>query len=109
MTDGPATAKVYAGPVKSPPTAVWVLGAILGLFRLGAFLAVDLPRDHAQWQLNYLLLWLLDVPWSFIYFFVLPPPIGEMFLGPIWWGLLPYLVWKELRRRAARRAVARSA
>jgi hypothetical protein len=52
----------------------------------------------AQWQLVYWPLWLLDFPISFLYF-PLPIPFGEGIVGPIWWFLLPLIVWSILRRR----------
>jgi len=95
-----------AGPPATSPKALpyGVLGlcVILGLARLGAALA--LKSTDAQWQLNYIPIWLVDLPWSAIYFFLLPFPIGEYVIGPIWWALLPLLVWRGLQWRAARRA-----
>ena len=88
------------------PSWVWGVGVVLGLLRLLAFFAFASPTDVAQWQLSYILLWFLDLPVSLIYFFVLPPPIGEAFVGPIWWALLPYLIWK-LAQKYRRRRVAK--
>jgi hypothetical protein len=79
------------------------LGAILGFCRLMAFYALDLPADHAQWQMNYIPLWAVDFPISGVYFFLVPAPIAEKYVGPIWWIVLPSLVWWIwLRRREAR-------
>jgi hypothetical protein len=80
------------------------LGVILALGRL--LLALALKSADAQWQLNYIPIWLIDLPWSGIYFWLLPFPIGEFILGPIWWGSLPWLLWRWRHRRRRKAAAA---
>lgn len=80
----------------------WAAGAVLGSCRLLAYVLLAAPPLDAQWQLGFIPLWLVDLPWSLIYFWVLPFPIGELILGPIWWAALPYLLWRWWSRRAAR-------
>ncbi len=70
--------------LRRPAWWPWAVGAALGVCRLLAYFLLASPTYVAQWQLSCIPLWLLDLPWSLIYFWVLPFPIGEMILGPIW-------------------------
>jgi hypothetical protein len=78
----------------------------LCVLRLAAFYAIYATRStDAQWQLAYLPLWLIDFPVSVSYF-SLPIPRAEAVIGPIWWFVLPLLVWL-IRRRWAKAGAQR--
>jgi len=86
------------------PNQVWAFSVALSLLRLGAFFMFAVPTHMAQWQLNMIPLWILDFPISLVYFFIIPAPYAESILGPIWWALLPYLVWRIAQRIRRKRA-----
>jgi hypothetical protein len=65
----------------------------LGATRLVIYLAFFTHTSTgAQWQLDYVFLWLIDLPITAVYF-LLPIPIGEAIVGPAWWYCLPKLIW----------------
>jgi hypothetical protein len=68
------------------------------LARIAAYLALSVPTDQAQWQLALLPLNLADFPITFIYWFIVPAPFGEMVIGPIWWFALPILIWNAANK-----------
>jgi hypothetical protein len=85
---------------------ILTIGAALALIRLVAF-AVLASRQtfDAQWQLNYLPLWVADFPLSLVYHF-LPFPLPEAIIGPLWWlcvGLAISFTVQEARRHFGRR------
>jgi hypothetical protein len=87
------------------PRSVWYWSVALCGTRLLAFWIINANLSHdAQWQLSYFPLWDADFPVSVAYFTgQLPIPIAEAVIGPIWWFLLPMLVWSLFRgRRGAR-------
>ena len=51
----------------------------------------------AQWQLAYIPILIIDLPVSLLYW-RLPFPIGEAFIGPVWWFILSRLVWGAISR-----------
>jgi hypothetical protein len=77
-----------------PPIWIWALSVGLGLARLQAFFWFVPPTRDAQWQLALIPLWVIDLPFSFVYYFVIPGPFAEQYLGPIWWALIPVFLWK---------------
>jgi hypothetical protein len=70
----------------------WVNKLSIGLCitRFAFYLAFY--TTDAQWQLNLIPLWIADLPITVIYWW-LPVPIGEAFIGPVWWFFLPQLIW----------------
>ena len=79
------------------PSWVNKLSIGFGVSRLGIYLVFFLTSStDAQWQLGYIPLWILDFPITLIYW-KLPLPIGEAFIGPAWWFLLPQLLWWPFR------------
>ncbi len=78
---------------------VWILSAVLAIARLSFFAAIYFSQSHdAQWQLSYLPLWFIDLPISILYF-KLPIPWAEAIIGPVWWFLLPVIIWRVFRTR----------
>ena len=80
------------------PRKIWLWGATLASIRLLAFIALYATQStDAQWQLSYLPLWIADLPISAVYF-LCPIPFAEAFIGPIWWFLVPIIIWRFARR-----------
>jgi hypothetical protein len=73
---------------------------LLGGIRFLAFLLLYRQQStDAQWQFLYLPLWLVDFPVSVSYFVLrLPIPLAEGIVGPVWWFILPIIVW-SLRKK----------
>jgi hypothetical protein len=81
------------------PRVVWYWSIALSGLRVAAFWIIYANQSHdAQWQLSYIPLWIADFPISLSYGF-LPIPDTEAIIGPIWWFLLPLLVWWLFRGR----------
>lgn len=81
------------------PRRLWVAGATLCALRLLAWWIVRATAGHdAQWQLAYAPLWVADLPVSVVYLYLgVPIPIAEAVIGPVWWFLLPVMVWRGVR------------
>jgi hypothetical protein len=79
---------------------LWInkLSIGLGAARLLAVMLVSYPNStEAQWQLSYTPLWIADFPITFLYWW-LPIPVGEAFIGPVWWYFLPQFIWRAIYR-----------
>jgi len=64
-----------------------------GAGRLIVFLLIYLNQSFdAQWQLAYIPILIADLPITLLYW-KLPFPIGEAFIGPLWWFILPRIIW----------------
>ena len=73
----------------------WVnnLSIGLGIMRLACYLFFFQPlTTDAQWQLDLIPLNIADFPITMLYWW-LPAPIGEAFIGPVWWFFMPRFVW----------------
>jgi hypothetical protein len=83
------------------PQRVLVWSGLLGGVRLLAFFLLYLQQStDAQWQIAYWPLWLMDFPISLFYFVLrLPIPLAEGIVGPIWWFILPIIVWSFRRKK----------
>lgn len=64
----------------------------LGTARLIFYFAINPTSRDALWQFSFVPLWIIDFPVSVLYC-VLPIPIGEAIIGPLWWYCLPKLGW----------------
>jgi len=75
------------------PSWVNKLSIGLGVMRLACYLFFFHPlTTDAQWQLDLIPLNIADFPITMLYWW-LPAPIGEAFIGPVWWYFLPKLIW----------------
>ena len=87
------------------PRRVLLTCSAFAALRFAAFVAIYSTQSYdAQWQFEYLPLWISDLPISLVYIFArLPIPYAEGIIGPIWWFFLPFGVWWLWGRWKARR------
>ena len=93
------------------PRSIWSLSVACAIARGLAFFYIRSHQSHdAQWQLDYIPLWVADLPITLLYF-PMPYFIGEAIIGPIWWFFLPVGVWWLFvgRRRRASNTVTQTA
>ncbi|CAB1369746.1 hypothetical protein [Denitratisoma oestradiolicum] len=77
------------------PGWVETVGRLLCAIRVSLFLFIEFSSPAmggAQWQLGYMYIWIVDLPVTVLYWW-LPTPIGEAIIGPMWWYLIPRLLW----------------
>lgn len=96
---------VYIIAIMRVPRTVWNWSIALFGLRIAMFLIIYANQSHdAQWQLSYFPLWIADFPLSLSYG-AFPIPEAEAIIGPLWWFLLPLLIWWLFRgrRRASKK------
>lgn len=74
------------------PSWINKLGIGLGITRLVCYFLFQPHSRDALWQVELFPLWIADLPITLLYWW-LPIPIGEAFIGPVWWYFLPQLIW----------------